>query len=301
MAIRSGGEVARLIADLRGADAVRREAAVARLRVIGERAVDALLAVATAAEPADSRVAALKALEGAADARVIDTALALASTAEPRVAAAAIDVLRAVVTEEPGTRVLEVLTTLSLDRQRDAAVRLAALDAIADLPRALVAPVLEQAALGPPSAPGADDPMALQEWLSAHGDAPLSDLHALVVRLRDNERADASAARRQQWQRARGAAHAALAARGSKVALYDLRESFDAADAPLPLDFLTAVTTIGDATCLEPMARAWAASPTEAWWRERLAGAAADIMHRARLSGRSALVKRIRARWPGFL
>ena len=96
--------------------------------------------------------------------------------------------------------------------------------------------------------------------------------------------------------------HAALARRGSRVALYDLREAFDAAQEPLPLDFLTAVTTIGDASCLEPMARAWAAAaPTEKWWRDRLAEAATDIMHRTRLSGRSALMKRIRAKWAGFM
>ena len=100
----------------------------------------------------------------------------------------------------------------------------------------------------------------------------------------------------------RGALHLALARRGSRVALYDLRESFDAAQEPLPLDFLTAVIAIGDATCLEPMARAWAAaSAQETWWRERLADAAADIMHRTRLSGRSALVKRLRAKFPQFL
>jgi lysyl-tRNA synthetase class II len=62
------------------------------------------------------------------------------------------------------------------------------------------------------------------------------------------------------------------------------------------------VVAIGDATCLEPMARAWAAAPgSEAWWRDRLADAATDIMHRTRLSGRSALVKRIRQKWPKFL
>ncbi len=100
----------------------------------------------------------------------------------------------------------------------------------------------------------------------------------------------------------RAAAHAVLARRGSRVALYDLRETFDAAQAPLPLDFLAAVTTLGDASCLEPMARAWAASPAgETWWRDRLADAAADIMHRTRLSGRSNVVKRIRGRWTGFL
>ena len=101
---------------------------------------------------------------------------------------------------------------------------------------------------------------------------------------------------------ARGAAHAALARRGSRVALYDLRESFDAAQEPLPLDFLAAATMLGDTATLEPLARAWAAAaPVEKWWRERLRDAADEIMKREKLTGRSAVVKRLREKWPGFL
>jgi hypothetical protein len=124
----------------------------------------------------------------------------------------------------------------------------------------------------------------------------------LVARSREQEHAEPAAQRRQEWLATRGAVHAALARRGSRVSLYDLRETLDAAQAPLPVDFLTAVTTIGDATCLEPLARAWAAAPaSEPWWRDRLAGAAAEIMRRAQLSGRSAVVKRVRAKWSGFI
>jgi hypothetical protein len=85
------------------------------------------------------------------------------------------------------------------------------------------------------------------------------------------------------------------------VALYDLRESFDAAQSPLPLDFLFAVRTLGDASCLEPLARAWTASPREEWWRSRLAEAAAEIITRDKLTGRSAVVKRLRAKYAGFI
>jgi hypothetical protein len=85
------------------------------------------------------------------------------------------------------------------------------------------------------------------------------------------------------------------------VALYDLREAFDTATGPLAPDFLVAITAIGDESCLEPMARAWAAATGEAWWRDRLADAAADIMRRARLNGRSVVVKRLRTKWPGFI
>jgi hypothetical protein len=85
------------------------------------------------------------------------------------------------------------------------------------------------------------------------------------------------------------------------VALYDLREAFDAAEGPLPLDFLTAIALQGDLTCLEPMARAWAAAPAERWWRSRLQEAASDILRREGLSGRHAVVKRVRTKWPGFI
>jgi hypothetical protein len=86
------------------------------------------------------------------------------------------------------------------------------------------------------------------------------------------------------------------------VALYDLRETFDRATTPLPIDYLTAITTIGDASCIESLGRAWAATSTaEAWWRERLADAAAAIAGRLKLTKRHAVVKRAYSRWPGFL
>jgi hypothetical protein len=212
---------------------------------------------------------------------------------------AAIRVLRAWISREPGTRVLEALTGVALDRDQTPAVRLAALDALSELPKDIVQPIFEQAPdAGPPTF---DEPASVREWVETHEDAPLSQLHQVIAFVRDRERGEASARWRQEWTLARGAVHAVLARRGSRVALYDLRESFDAAQEPLPLDFLTAITALGDMTCLEPMARAWAASPKETWWRERLSEAAADIMQRTRLSGRSALVKRIRAKWPAFL
>jgi hypothetical protein len=235
------------------------------------------------------------------DARAVEPALAAVGAPEPDVAIAALGVLRGWVAREDGTRVLDALAAVALDRTRDARIRLAALDALSDLPRHLVQPILEQA---PPSDTGSpdDDPLRVCEWLAAEGrTAALSRLHDLIVRARERERADPSPRVRQEWQTARGAAHALLAERGSRVAAYDLREAFDGAAGPLPRDFLAAITAIGDASCLEPMARAWAAPPGEGWWRERLADAAADIVNRTRLSGRSAVVKRIRSKWPGFL
>ena len=289
------------MADLRDGSALQRDAAIARLRVIGGRAIDKLSPLLAAAEPAIVRATALKALEGVDDPRVVPLALDRLADADTEVVSGAIGVLRGWVTREDGTRVMDALTTLALDTARPSTLRLAALDALSHLPRHLVDPLLQHAHAAN-LAPVLDDPIGAREWLAAHHGVPLSELHEFIVHAREAEKRESSARRRQDWLVTRAAAHAVLAQRGSRVALYDLREAFDAAKAPLPLDFLVAVTTIGDASCLEPMARAWAAAPAgETWWRDRLADVAADIMHRTRLSGRSNVVKRIRTRWAGFL
>ncbi len=299
MTIKSGGDVERLIGDLRGNDPVKRAAAQARLRVAGSRALDRLAALAGWDLNPSIRAAAVTTLDGIDDPRAATIAMQALGDADPAVRVAAIPVLRTWISREPGTRVLEAMTGVALDRDQPAPVRLAALDALSELPRHIVQPIFEQA---PDPGPEAfDNPDGVRQWVTAHEDAPLSQLHQAIALARDRERAESSARLRREWTLTRGAVHAVLARRRSRVALYDLRESFDAAHEPLPLDFLQAMGTLGDATCLEPMARAWAASPTETWWRERLADAAADIMHRTRLSGRSALVKRIRAKWSGFL
>ena len=293
----------RLVADLRAADPVRREAAIARLRLAGSRAIGRLAPLLQSDADGATRVAALKALDGVTDRRAIEPALAALRDQEAEVAIAAAGVLRRWVTDDEGTRVLEALSALALDRERPSAVRLAALDALSDLPRSIVQPLLEQvpAETAPAAAPQTGDPEAVRAWLDAHGaTAALSELHAAVVQARDRERGGAGTGGR-DWLLVRGTAHAALARRGSRVALYDLREAFDAAQATLPLDFLTALTLVGDSSCLEPMARAWAAAPRETWWRERLTDAAADIVRRERLTARNAIVKRIRTKWPAFL
>jgi hypothetical protein len=299
MVIRAGGEVERLVSALRGGDAVRRDAAVARLRVIGARAVDRLAAMAAGDPDAAARAAALRALEGIEDDRVIDAGRRALDDPDATVRIAAIGALRGWVVRERGTGLLEALSVMALDSAQNDAVRLAALDALADLPRDVVQPLIDQVPRAP--AAHADDPLAVREWVAANERAPLSELHALIVRIHDRERTDASPERRRDWLVTRGAVHHVLARRGSRVALYDLREAFDAATAPLPLDFLTAVAAIGDASCLEPMARAWSAVPGDTWWRDRLRDAAADIRRRTRAGGRSAAVTRIRTRWPGFL
>lgn len=297
--LKPGGEIARLIADLRDGDAVAREAASARLRVIGARALTRLSALVHDERNAAVRVAALVTIEGIDHPHSADIAIAALADPDVDVRTAAIPVLRAWMSREPGTRVLEALTGVALDRAQPTTVRVAALDALSDLPRDIVQPILERA---PDSGPPVfKDPQTAREWIASHADASLSILHDIVVMARERERTDAAAARQRDWMVVRGAVHALLARRRSRVALYDLREAFDAAQSPLPLDFLTAIAEIGDAACLEPLARAWAATPAETWWRERLSEAAADIMRREQIAPRTAVVKRVRAKWPEFV
>ena len=293
----------RLVEDLRG-PAGRRDAAVARLRIIGPRAVERIAALVASDAPSAARAAGLRALEGCEDDRALRAAAAARGEADAAVALAAIGVLRGRLTGESGTEILDLISSIALDAERSKNVRLAALDALSELPRHVVQPLLQQADMGDgsPGTAGFDDPTAATEWIAANGAAPLSILHDLVLDLRERERREPSTRTRQRWALARGAVHAVLARRGSRVALYDIRETFDAAHEPLPLDFLAAATTLGDTATLEPLARAWtAAAARETWWRDRLRDAAADIIRREKLSGRSAVVKRIRAKYPEFL
>jgi hypothetical protein len=301
----SAREVDRLVAHLRDGSPVEREAAIARLRVIGARAIDRLARVIRAGAPAAAHAAALKALEGLDDPRARDIAVESLASHTPAVAAAALAVLRSRLASDP--EALDTVTAVALDKARPSAVRLAALDALSELPRATIQPVLQQVGAdpalggGPPPA-GLDDPSGVRDWLAVRGgSAPLSEIHDAIVRIREREREEASGRRRQEWQAARAAAHLALAKRESRVALYDLRETFDAAQGTLPHDFMSAVALIGDASCLEPLARAWSAAASEPWWRKRLADAARTIGARAKLTGRHAALKRVRARYPGFL
>src|SRR5690606_34935652 len=145
--------------------------------------------------------------------------------------------------------VMDRLVTAALDPGEPVRVRQAALDALWQLPRAIVQPIADRAALVEADA-GPDDPGAVHEWLERHGDAPLSSLHDLLTQVREREGREPDPAQRQAWVMARGAVHAALARRESRIALYDLREAFAAAATPLPLEFLHTMAVLGDAGCL---------------------------------------------------
>ncbi|HEX9367261.1 MAG TPA: hypothetical protein VF921_11565 [Vicinamibacterales bacterium] len=328
----AGAAVRPLIDALGGADELQRESAVARLAVIGARTVEPLLHEYAAAAPR-LQSGILRALEAVADPKALPIARGAAHSEHPEVAVAAVGVLRAFLTSPAPERArdaLDAVVALALDAGRPAMVRIAALDALRVLPadvreavrknladdgdpgvRARAAPAAPPASGG--AAPSGDaawldavegrlpaSPGALKEALaSRRGTARLTELQHLVDHVRAREQREPDARRREEWRAVRGAVHQALAARNSRLALYDLRDSLLDPDR-LPVAFLAALEEIGDATCLETLAAAYEASSRsgDAWWREHVAAAFRAIVHREGLTRRHAAVKRTMARWP---
>jgi hypothetical protein len=320
----SSSEIRSLVEALSGEDAVRRDAAVARLSVIGARAVERLLATYERAQTTELRVTVLRALEPIGDPRSLDAARR-ALKEEADVAIAAAQVLKGLLdVREQGvaTAALDALVSLALDSEAPRTVRRAAFDTLRGLPEDVQAGVA--GVLGPEAdlADSAEVPESPKQavkstWTAAldgrlperasdlregiqsrAAKAPLTSLQKLVDALRARESADPPQAA--EWQALRGSVHHALAVRGSRVALYDLKESLAQARTPLPVSFLSAVHTVGDSSCLEPLARAYAHAATpEHWWRQQLVSAFRAVMAREKLTKRSAAVKRAVAKSPG--
>jgi HEAT repeat protein len=322
----AGQETQALIEELGSKDEVRRETAIARLAVIGTRAVDRLLAALARPAPALTRVSALRALESIADVRSLAPALALLQAPEPEVAAAAADVVKTFLHSRQDAEVLDHLVALALDTTRPDTARLAALDAMTEMESRALEPVWKQLGRDPSAAvrqraareqgrpdPAAeleaaatgslpDDPSVVESLIeTASGEAPLATLHRLLEAVRRREERAASRRDGEAWRSARGALHLALATRRSRVALYDLRESVERTHTPLPASFLLALAAVGDAGTLEAIAAAYArADGTDApAWLEQLKAAFASIAAREGVTARHGVVKRIRSKFPG--
>ena len=331
MAIRasSARQVETLIADLAGVSDVKRDAAVARLTVIGARAVERLVELGNSDARPAARIAAYRALEAIGDPRALDSAIRAAADKDAGVATAAVGVLRVFVRGERGAVAVDRLTAIVLDQRRPDAVRVAAVRALSELDASTVAPVMKSlladrseavrseaiasrngAAQGEVDPSAAlrraaegtlpEDPASVRRLVTqAAAAAPLPVLLKMVERVREREGAEPRG-RRAPWTTARAAAHLALARRDSRLALYDLRESLQSAAEPLPVDMLAALSLIGDASCLEPIASAYAKSKDD-WWREHLQKVFDEIVAREHLTPRHAAIKRIRQKygWAG--
>lgn len=327
----ASADIRSLIDALRSADEIRREAAIARLAIIGAHAVDRLLAAYRSDQSnAIARAAVLRALEAIADPRALPIARE-ALTAGGDVAVAAAAVLRALLDSPAGSTsadALDALVAVALDRHADRRTRMAALDALQDMPDDVRSRVAAAVADDPDaslkvhagtSRTDADSIDAL--WQDAlEGRLPteasqlreavrvgaastaLSALQKLVDTLRTQESA-MDARRRDEWIAVRGAVHQALALRGSTVAVYDLRETLTAATSALPTTFITSLHVVGDESCLDAIGAAYThasgATPEDAErWRQQLAGAFQAIVKRERIARTSASVKRLASKWP---
>jgi len=132
--------------------------------------------------------------------------------------------------------------------------------------------------------------------VTAGDEAPLTVLLRIIERVREHE-TGLSGAAQAKWSAVRAAAHVALANRGSRLGLYDLRESLEAGNDRLPVEFLAALSLAGDGSCVEAIANAHARSH-DAWFRERLADVFRTVVKRERLTRRHAVMKKIQKRWP---
>lgn len=321
-------EVDSLLQDLRSDRALTRDAAVARLTVIGARAVTRLLALVEDIDASTMvRVAGWRTLEAIGDARMFATAMTAATADDGAIAVAAIGALRTCLTGEDSVRALDRLTGIALDRERPADVRVAAVRALGDCDPRTIQPVFASLAQdddpsvaaaaamrGDSESPNEREILiraangALPERAAmlkgsltrAASDVPVTTLHQIVQKVRDRE-STSDAVSRAEWTAIRGAAHLALAERDSRLALYDLRETLERAKEPVAVEFLSALSKIGDASCLEPIAAAYAqASPTDEWWRGHLRDAFNAVVQRHALTKRHAAMKKIEKRWPGL-
>jgi hypothetical protein len=318
-------ETRQLIEALGGADDVRREAAIARLAVIGPRAIDALLHAYASSTDRDLRIAVLRALESSGDRRTIAVAReALANGGDVAVAAAT--ALRGLLDSPHGptaTDALDLLVATVLDRAVDRLVRIAALDALHAMPEGVRARIREALQADPDPhlrarALDSSDNIAVADaiWQDAiEGKLPataaalrdvaqarapstaLATLQKMIDTIRVKEGTVATA-RRAQWQNLRGALHQALALRGSRIAVYDLREAVEDAKGALPPSFLAALHVVGDQSCLEPLAAAYAHESADPRWKTQVAAAFRAIAKREHVTRRHAIVKRIAERWP---
>ena len=134
-------EIDALVADLGADRPVIREAAIARLTVIGVRAVDRLSAVVASSSPSSIRMAALRALEGIGGPRAVKASLMAIDDGDEVVAAAAVGSVRASLRGVRGAEIAGRLAEVALNSERHQVVRLAAIQALSDLEPGTLAPL----------------------------------------------------------------------------------------------------------------------------------------------------------------
>ena len=316
--VASTPEIRALVDALSSDDEVGRESAVARLAVIGRRATDRLIGAFGTATEVPVKIGILQALERIADPRALSlTCAALDGPADVAVAAAAaLKPLLDSTDAAMSAAALDALVAVVLDSSRERRVRLAAHGALQDIPAGMLVKITEALEAGEPKRRKKvtyddavlDDategrlpsnPEELREAVMAKGGSlPLGSLQKVIDAVRARE-TQCTGRVRMGWLQVRGAAHQALALRSSRIALYDLRETVEGADGPLPQSFVAAMRVVGDASCIEALAAALSRAPAgDPWWRHQLASALRSIAKRERMTKRHASMKKVLARWP---
>lgn len=300
-----------------------RESAAARLVILGRSAADALAAlVAEQGGPPGARAAALHCLAAIGGPQARTAAFAhLSDDADP-LALEAIAILGVVAhgKDPESTRALDQLTAVVVSPSVPLQRRAAALCALDGLQPSLLAPihealagdatwewgrtvsgssdqegstlaaVVDQAALPAPS--------LMATIIREQGpDASLTDLHKLVGQIRGRE-GQVVDEERHAWMALRGLVHDTLAARGSRVAFHDVRETLEHCSGPLPVGFLSAAARVGRLDCLDAVAAAWARHEHDAWFRSQLAAVFRAVAEREGLTRHHAAARRLIARWP---
>jgi hypothetical protein len=271
------GEIKELIATLGDGRPARRDAALARLTLIGERCVPQTLA-ALKSRTAAVRLGALAILERVASPRVVPEIAPVLADAEDSVAARGAQALAVLggaeaaqalegVLRSPRLAValaaaeglirlqdrgvseaLEPLLGILFDEGGQDDVRLVAFASLARLPRAERAPLLKRlsgtrsvrlarAAAGRPGPEGV---------------TAIPDLHREIERLREMGGPAMTPAARDE---SRARLHLALARLDSRIALYDLREMLEARPLRAAGELLEAAQLIGDKSFIPPLAR----------------------------------------------
>ncbi len=288
------GEAERLAGMLGRGTAAERASAVARLRLLGRRAIDPVLAALARGE--EARLDTLEVLAGLEEPRAVEAALGLVSDPSPQVAARAVELAR----ERPGAAAVSALSQAA--RSAPPALRAAAVRSLAALFGGGCVEALDPL-VGVALAPGSDEPSRAAA-LAAVRTLPKAEAEAILARVPGGaplrgeispnlERLHAGLSsadpgphlRRLAEEAARigsptsipalhsvlsrlgpagagGSAaearahvHLALAALDSRVALYDLRESLEARPASAPATLLRAAAIVGDASLVPALSR----------------------------------------------
>lgn len=279
-------ETKTLIARLADPRPAGREAAVARLTLLGERAVPALAAAAESSDPI-VRLGAIDALDRIGSRRGLDTLRRTLGDGDLRVASLAVLALGRL-HDDGAQDAFEPLVRLLVDERAREELRLHALDSLRGLPERELRPLV--ARLAQTRRPR----LRRAVGLLAHGGEPretederavrtIPALHREIQQLGSGTRRTTAAT-----AQAKARIHVALARLESRIALYDLREMIEGRPVRAAGDLLEAASLIGDKSILRAVVDL---AHDEAGLLEPCAKAFGRIVERERITRRSALLR----------